>query len=1448
METQDDSIDIAKLQRVALGLAPAQSLSFLPGSELVGNIPQENIDENHSHNPDDRVSSIGQEVARKSPLNRPESHYRSLSQEQNASSLINVDRSSPETQRRDRVAGLQHFKKMSSAETVPSDTQVISQSVYDDLIRQNQEDADHDLDNSLADNATLMTLHEGDIGHVDLLAGFDGSNADAIIVEDNEDQSSFRLGESSPILYQPNHFPESQRFVSKTPATAVKTGPADGLAAVTPTASRNPLAAELESSGGIMALSQVFRATQAPSSPLIHGHQMDPLSDRPSPNLPIQNHPLATALSSPLYNLAATFPQDSSEPQTNYITMKESQAQRDRILRERMTRSAEHIHSEDQSDGEFDKEPSFLERMRRQKMIDEVTTAQLASLSAPPRPLSRKKSDKSSTSTREQPDRQDWAGAAKPTAPESEQQVITTTPAGATSEEETEQEEESGRQIFPSQELNPSIEEDKENCNDPSATPMAATTSAHDRLSQALALNETPSPSRRGSLRDATEIRPRSRGSDENEDVDGTNRSSQVYIVKDSQRSPGFQDDENSKKYQAEMWDQNQVQISSSQMHVRPSPEKIRSPKKQFRIQSTPPSASQRSRVSFQLDDDRIVTRSRSNSAGSAGSNEHLPRKSSAQETNIMHSSSHTVQKSLELGDKAPASDLKEKSSSMPSRVAETPVQRPRGFDDVVQAITIPETSPNRFHNQGWTSDANNEAMDQEDDGLPPVYPSTHERVYHSQPVNPDSSSPVKILNSKILSSPSGRQRRALTEIAADVSPKVGAGPFDVDINILSADDQEFRSAVALSPVPSRKRRRGNDGQSVFASDPVLPVTPRPTSCFAPPKENETMAVQDMQPEASVIATEAPFEKRLRPSRREETVWDVEDSPQYHVSRKERARLFGLTSLSGKKTRQVHQSEENAEERLATVHNTPEAIPLPTEQHVRVSRAEPGEDAVETNIAGENLSNAGNVEIVPNQVLAAWSGNKRAFYPATCFGKPFGTSQSRYLVKFEDSAPVEVPVGGVKRLELRIGDAVKVDMLNVPKVTHIIRGFEDKLSIEDLEKEASNGIFPASDVYGHLTVVLGQKQRKSLTREGLAVPENVVKVPISRIYLDTILWNQLKDRTFTYSSVPAQSESRLQTPSDRHTTPASPSTRLSRSIRYSNGIFAGMMFAVSYGENDEAKSRITQMILDNDGRILHDGFNELFDLPSNRPVITPSKSPASTANSNHFCLTSGAEDVGFACLIADKHSRRPKYMQALALNLPCLSDRWIEDCVAQRQIIDWELYLLPAGESSYLNGATKSRILRPYPAIQARLPETIAARPNLLHGQSVLVVMGRGKADEERRQAYLFLTYALGASRVERVPDIKSARAILDQGENGAVCEWDWIYVDNDEKASAIATILGASFAGGQRAYPSQRSRKRKRNELTESISGSDLGLSTNVRIVGNEFVCQSLILGKLID
>ncbi|KAL4927784.1 chromatin-binding protein RAD9 [Aspergillus undulatus] len=1426
----EDSIDIAALQRVALGLPCFDETTLIENGAF-----QDPHDLARLPHPEDSHStSASRSAPDKSPVHGvPEVG-------DNATRPLDTNRQSLKRTERSALSG-PFAAKMGSAETTPSDTQVISQSVYDEIIRKNKEAVNNGLDSNVFDQNALRSLHAGDLDHIDLLSGFDGAHIHPPTTDENDDQSSSKLGESSPLTYERNHFPESQRFVTKTPVTATKQYHNEAISAVSPLVSRNPLASDLESASGVMALSQVFKATQAPSSPPVNGNglQSDHLSDRPSPNIPIQHRPLGPTLSSPFNTIAATFPRDHSDTPLKYISVKESQANRNVLAEQRMTRSANDINIEDESDGEFEKEPSFVERMRRQRRINQETAKQFAEVSAPSRhssDLGMQTGRKTSSIT---VDTEQLVSANNDTAeavsqeshgPTSELQAV------GTSEEETEQEEEVPKPTPRSQVPQSSVDEDKENCDDPSVVRLSQTESAHDRLSQALSLHESP----QGSRIEPALASPNARSRLHNGGLDGAVdmiRSSPVSVVKDSQWSQSRDYADQPEQGIAESpSNRSQTGLHGSKPQRKPG----FFPTKQAPVQPSN-QLSQRHSEQSQTGPAAIPPSTRSDIVTSARSSNPSREGSAVPQASAVRFENSTA----ETGNRATVSVSRGKSSSMPSRVAETPIHRRQrsSTNDPIPFATIPETSPNRMNNDGWMSDGNNEAADQEDDDLPPPFPRAFEHANQSHLVVSDDSSPIKPhLNSKILSSPSGRQRRALTEIAADVSPQVGGSKFDVSgIDIMSADDHEFRSAVAMSPIPPRKKRRGNDGRNIPASDPIIPFTPRSRPRLTPPREEEeAAAAPGPVPMESTSQRLGVCSGRGKPSRRAGSIWDTEDSPKFRVSSKERSKIFARSLARGRQPSPASEPEpKELPKSTTTANSTPASVPtsVPVPAPAQITSApgleEPGnEPNIEENPAdGLPQLLPETAILAPNQVLAPWRGQKRAYYPAACFGKPFGTAQDQYLVKFEDSAPVEVPMGTVKRLELRIGDAVKIDMPGVPKVTHIIRGFADKLTADELSNTA-NGVIPVTDVYGHATFIVGPKQRKSLPSGGLSGPENVINVPVSRIYLDTILWNRLKEHSFTYNSGSGNSETRLQTPSDRHITPTSPGTRLSRTFRPANGLFSGMVFAVSYGDKSESKVRVTKMILENDGQILEDGFNELFELPSNAPIQTPTKSPAPPPASTNvnLRLRPGAEEVGFACLIADKHSRRAKYMQALALGLPCLSDRWIEDSVAKGKIVDWEMYLLPAGESSYLNGATKSRILTPYSAADARLSKTVAARPNLLNGQSVLLITGRnGKAVDERRKAYIFLTYALGASKIERVPDIQSARAILDQsrsqtGEGAST--WDWVYMD-DESASLS-------------------SKKRRKSRPAES--SDDLGLDSVVRVVGNEFVCQSLILGRLVD
>lgn len=1307
---------------------------------------------------------------------------------------------------------------MSSAEATPGDTQVISQSVYDSIIRQNEESMQHDYSQNGADRATLRTLHEGDSGHIDLISELDVAQHGMSLSQDNDDnddESTFDPDESSPMAYAPDLFPESQRFLAETPGTVVKNDAASGMITETPSISRNPLAGSIESSGGLLGLSQVFGATQAPSSPIVHCLQTELVSDRPSPNIPIQRAPVVNGISSPIMGLPGQIMRESSEPNMNYISMKESQTKRDRSLGERLTRSADNLQS-DQSDKEFYKESSFIERARRQREIDEEAAAQFAGLSAPAR----------STSARPR------TSPYQPVEPRDEDMI-----GAIASEEETEQEED----LQVSQSENPaksSAEEDKENYDGPplDAAAAAAAASAHDRLSQVLGFDPVPSPSN-GEFDTEMQDGMTRRGSFGDGRPNGVLRSSQV-MVKDSQPSTP-----SSPKCIEADDDSNVLRLSPSRPYLNSLAP--------GRLQSSPPCSRPQSRNSNRNSQgDDSVSNDRA-----VESVESLSLNDTGKTSSINPSEQRNVSSLPSRADAGPAGN----SSSMPSRVTETPVhQRLKHVGDMARLTSIPETSPSQSQCNSETG-SNGDGLNNEDDDLPPMFngvPSI--RSNNIRPAGARAlSSPLK----KLLSSPGGGQRRALTEIAADLSPHVGTGGFDMGIGIFTTDDQEFRALIDGSPTRPKKKRRGNDGSSYIASDPIIPLTPRPQ----PPKSVAPIRVSQGQPLRNpqksddvplIQVPETAVRRNPKPPRRApENVWEIEGSPEQPFLRRSRV---GKTATS-RSMQKIHIPQKSSA--LTTSSVPPKVVvqnqpPPPSSELTEVSSTIASDDIIESEAYSvddspitprQSHSLSENTLVAPSQVLAVWMGQKRAYYPATCFGTPLGVSQTRYSVKFEDSLPVEVAKGAVKRFELRVGDSVKIEMPNVPKVTHVVRGFDDKLTREELAKAADDGLYPITDIYGHTTVIVGPKQRKSLPNGGLGNSENVIKVPIARVYLDTILWNQLKDRAFTYRPAPiVQQESKPQTPSEKSSVPASPSARLSRSIYQDSGIFAGMAFAVSYKEDEVSKNRVTRLIMENGGTVLHEGFTELFEASSIVPIDTPTKGAARDADisSRGLRLTPLAEDVGFACLIADTHSRREKYMQALALNLPCLSGRWVEDCIAKGRVLDWDIYLLPAGESMYLNGATKSRVMAPNPPSNARLAETISARKKLLAGQSVLLVMGRGKA-EEKRKAYIFLTYALGASRVERVPDLGTARALLDsQSDNGLSSSWDWIYVDDADQAAAKSMLTPKPKT--QRIHLFHGKKRKKSIASTTPTPPNETKLTA--RVVGNEFVCQSLILGRLFE
>ncbi|KAM3418079.1 hypothetical protein BST61_g6284 [Cercospora zeina] len=489
--------------------------------------------------------------------------------------------------------------------------------------------------------------------------------------------------------------------------------------------------------------------------------------------------------------------------------------------------------------------------------------------------------------------------------------------------------------------------------------------------------------------------------------------------------------------------------------------------------------------------------------------------------------------------------------------------------------------------------------------------------------------------------------------------------------------------------------------------------------------------------------------------------------------------------------------------------------------------------------------------VAQDRVFVVFKGTPQNIYPATWLGA--SPDQTTYKVKFDDNNVTNIEYYHVCRLELHIGDIVKVDDVKKRKKNWVVVGFGP---VATTDEERALG----TDIFGHTHVKVQLKRdheslSKSTTAEAADATHTVL---VNRLYLTNTMWPPFKNRTFedpsdaaaTRASTPTSA--RTSTPSVAGTPSSRPrrahaphaksksarpsnlretSLALSSSISPVTAMFDGMAFAISYVSPDEEKKQVTELIQQHGGTVLEEGFEELFDLPdiNGKNVITPpKKSPRRKDHADTdygLQLKNKYKDLKFAALIADRHSRRAKYMQALALGLPTISGRWILHSLektrnlaeAQRAPLPWGRYLLPAGESAYLN-AVRSRSLVPYDATAAVLRNLIEDRMRLLRNENLILVAPKtGSVNWEKRKTFAFLTLACGAGQVKRVHDIAEAKKLtLDDPET-------W------KSASA--------------------SKKKKRGSEVNHVAAEKMSATDGVvKLVNDEFVIQSLILEALVE
>ena len=1291
------------------------------------------------------------------------------------------------------------------------------------------------------------TLQEGEPGHIDLLADFEQPSANGDrgpIAEDMDDDDIDPL--SQPQDVRADIFPESRRFQPpKTPASQSKKRKrgieSSSQGQPTPKLPINPFAGQIGSMEGIMGASQLFQATQAATSPLANVIVSDGLSERPSPDMHNMGRPsTAGSLSSPVRLPRSSMIRAVTEPQANYISMKESQEARERLLQARKAEQV--LLSGDMSDDDFDDDPELRRRLR-QKRYNLEARDQFAEVAARSESVGKGQSGGRGGRLTKTSGR---LITKKPGLQAAEPMVISDdAPAedgqGSITEDETEREDEMEIDNE-ADEIDELAEDNKENVEVPGTVSRDQT-----RRSQVISSQPTPSIKRgqRPEVSSPTKKGVQVLGSSQafnSHDVpvageDGT----QPDAIVDSQASqnqphPRLHNVRSERRAFSEprssldsriLVPQSQTSMTKTRQpsltangskFASPIPSSSLSRKERVPWNSQQASSGYHAGATVSTADSTVQPQPTEGSNEGAPRSERTIEEQSRDEHFIMPSSSDKdVRKSTIPDSNISANNINtEAPVPDPSTVMFSPRTAPKSPSKPTSnpSATIPsgnstlfETAPERMSN-------------------PLSKSSPRHRVRRSQSTQ---SSPEK-----------SRRIRSMSEIAAEPSPPDAVGEVDIDIDILSTEDRDFQKVIRGSSesAPSGKRRRGGSGLAIQNLEFALNL-PRPLpGSPLPPPSSAVSKITPAKP-ASANQTLAPSSS---PSRNL--------SPAVAKSRRQtQAQGHSISKPldGGSKERSVRTSGAPQLEVRITNANVDAA----REVSDRPQSNQGGDSSTAENIrrvttTGGSTSIASAV-IAPNRVLARFNGSNPAYHPATCL-EVINDEEPRYSVRFDDGTIDTISAYGIKRLELKDGDLIKVDLPNNRTKIYVVEGMRDQhrpATLPDPDTPSRRGrqhstndaAFPETDIRGFATVLASPKQRVSMDGNG---EENAqIAIPLTQIYLTQTLWTSFKDRQYTHVSNRLSTFTGLQTPSDRPSTPATPSSRtrrirasalgLSRSTNtrthVSEGMFKNMAFAITNVSREEESKRAKDQIISNGGIILDTGFDELLNVPALGRTAAPKQGSGAS-----FDLTPEAQQLGFTCLIADKHCRRAKFVQALALGIPCLATRWVSDCVAKQRVLPWAPYLLPSGESSFLGGAIRSRNIQPFLADSANLVDIVENRPKLLDGASVLLIME--KSQEETMKQHPLLTHALGASQVGRAMNVDmAAKAVAEaQALNDP---WDWVF--SYDKAKDVEKRLSGGATVG---------RKRKREKETETSDAP----AKKAKVVDNEFVIQSLILGMLID
>ncbi|KAJ1310489.1 hypothetical protein OPQ81_007222 [Rhizoctonia solani] len=389
--------------------------------------------------------------------------------------------------------------------------------------------------------------------------------------------------------------------------------------------------------------------------------------------------------------------------------------------------------------------------------------------------------------------------------------------------------------------------------------------------------------------------------------------------------------------------------------------------------------------------------------------------------------------------------------------------------------------------------------------------------------------------------------------------------------------------------------------------------------------------------------------------------------------------------------------------------------------------------------------------LVGTRVLAWWhAGN---YFFGTVVSPEV---KGRCEIEFDDGTSSKVPLTRIRRATLRIGDDLKVTEANGSVVDATV------VDVSNWETK--------------------HKVRVSITEGG----EEVRKMVESRVI-------SITTKTVGKSWGDRMLDEKLPVPSiKRKGTVAQAGTTSRAGSKLSGYAFVLTLKAedvgVSEKELDGWKTRLRAKIEGQSGVVV-DEWEELFAVRG--------KVDANGWYAEEMALQyvggNSWPDVRKVFLLSGKMGTTPKYLMALALGVPCLSYKWVDEFL-QDDTSQWMDALLPRGTSDFyqteISQIVDSQLQSATDMVKTLLESKVTRKP--FKGNSVLCIFKRAKKIQpegiDKGKFYSRVACVMGASTVHLVPDNDLNSLTLPR----PILDYDYVVCENAATLQNIKSTIGA--------------------------------------------------------